>query len=176
MKKLLAYACLLVVLFFLAGCKKSGPSIFAPAASGRPYEMLVVMDDSLWNRPAGRALFDALDTDVPGLPQSERSFRIIQINESQMNGTFGIFRNIIRPEISHISSQVKFKFARDVNASPQMIMTIQAPNEEAFAEYVNKHKQTIVDFFTRAEMNRQVKLLAKAYSPLIAELVKDSFG
>lgn len=176
MKKLLAYACLLVVLFFLAGCKKNGPSIFAPAASGRPYEMLVVMDDSLWNRPAGRALFDALDTDVPGLPQSERSFRIMQINESQMNGTFGIFRNIIRPEISHIYSQVKFKFARDVNASPQMIMTIQAPNEEAFAEYVNKHKQTIVDFFTRAEMNRQVKLLAKAYSPLIAELVKDSFG
>ena len=31
----------------------------------------------VWERPAGRALHDVLDTDVPGLPQSERSFRIM---------------------------------------------------------------------------------------------------
>lgn len=176
MKKLSTFTCLLVALLALVGCKEGGTSLFAPASSGRPYEMLVVMDDSLWNRPAGRALFDALDTDVPGLPQSERSFRIMQINEEQMNGTFSIFRNIILPKIDRIYSQVKFKFSRDVNASPQMVMTIQAPSEEAFAEYVNKHKQTIVDLFTRAEMNRQVKLLEKAYSPIVANLVKDSFN
>lgn len=175
MKRLSTYACLLVTLFTLASCDKEGTSLLTPVSSGRPYEMLVVMDDSAWNRPAGRALFDALDTDVPGLPQSERSFRIMQINNEQMSNTFALFRNIIIPEIDRMYSQVKFKFSRDVKASPQMIMTIQAPDEQAFAEYVGKHKQTIVDFFTRAEMNRQVKLLEKEHSPLVEQLVKDSF-
>ncbi len=175
MKRLSTCACLLVTLFTLASCDEGGTSLLTPASSGRPYEMLVVMDDSLWNRPAGRALFDALDTDVPGLPQSERSFRIMQINDKQMNATFALFRNIIIPKIDRMYTQVKFKFSRDVKASPQMVMTIQAPSEQAFAEYVGKHKQTVVDFFTRAEMNRQVKLLEKEHSPLVEQLVKDSF-
>ena len=37
-----------------------------------------------------------------------------------------------------------------------MILTIQAPNEEEFEKFVEENKQTIVDFFTRAEMNRQI--------------------
>lgn len=166
---------LLAALFTLAGCSKDGKSMLTPASSGRPYEMLVVMDDSLWERPAGRAVFNALDTDVPGLPQSERSFRIMQINEKQLDRTFWLFRNIIKADISRIYSQVKFKFSRDVKASPQMLMTIQAPNEEAFAQYVNQHGQTIVDFFTRAEMNRQVKELKRDHSTLVEQLVKEKF-
>ena len=136
-KRLLTYACLLTALIAMVGCKEGGATLLTPASSGRPYEMLVVMDDSLWERPAGRALFDALDTDVPGLPQSERSFRIMQINDKQMNSTFALFRNIIVPKIDRIYSQVKFKFTRDMKASPQMVMTIQAPNEQAFADYVS---------------------------------------
>ena len=37
-----------------------------------------------------------------------------------------------------------------------MIMTIQSPSQEDFADYVSKHGNVIVDFFTRAEMNRQI--------------------
>ncbi|MBQ5693641.1 MAG: DUF4837 family protein, partial [Bacteroidaceae bacterium] len=59
----------------LTSCERSD---FMPKASGRPYEVLVVMDSVEWNAPHGRALFDILDTDVPMLPQSERSFRISQ--------------------------------------------------------------------------------------------------
>lgn len=170
------YAIALMALLLNAACKNGGNGLMTPVASGRPYEMLVVMDDAAWERPAGRALFDALDTDVPGLPQSERSFRIMQIERKDFDRTFALFRNIITPEINDIYTQTKFKFSRDVHAAPQMVMTIQAPSEEAFAEYVNEHKQTIVDFFTRSEMNRQVKLLEKQYSKLVNELVKKEFG
>ena len=36
---------------------------------------MVVADDKCWMSPDS-ALFHVLDTDVPGLPQAERSFRI----------------------------------------------------------------------------------------------------
>ena len=72
-----AFCCLLL----FASCTKE--QIF-PQASGRPYEVLVVLDEQTWNAPAGRALFDILDTDVPCLPQSERSFHITQIEPKDL--------------------------------------------------------------------------------------------
>ena len=54
--------------------KKNKKSILKPNASGLPYEMLVVMDDAQWERPLGRAVFNVLDSDVPGLPQSDILF------------------------------------------------------------------------------------------------------
>ena len=68
-----------------AGKKKSKKSLMMPNASGLPYEMLVVMDDAQWDRPLGRAVFNVLDSDVPGLPQSERSFRISRVEPSGFN-------------------------------------------------------------------------------------------
>lgn len=53
-------------------------------SSGRAYELLVVVDHGVWDRAAGRALHDALDADMPGLPQSEPSFRIMYTSRKIM--------------------------------------------------------------------------------------------
>ncbi|MCD8475073.1 MAG: DUF4837 family protein, partial [Bacteroides graminisolvens] len=73
MKKYLLYLSVALMAISLFSCK-GNKGIMTPTSSGRPYELLVVVDHDLWERPAGRALFNVLDTDVPGLPQSERSF------------------------------------------------------------------------------------------------------
>ena len=174
---LLSMALMSLVLFSCEGNgKKGGKSLFTPVSSGRPYEMLVVIDKGMWERPAGRALFDVLDSDVPGLPQPERSFRISQIIPSKFDRGFRIFRNIIDVDIQPIYTQPKLKYSRDSYASPQMIMTIQAPDEQSFEEFVAKNRQVIVDFFTKAEMNRQINLLKEKYSPVVAAKVGSIFG
>ena len=174
---LLSMALMVLVLFSCEGNgKKGGKSLFTPVSSGRPYEMLVVIDKGMWERPAGRALFDVLDSDVPGLPQPERSFRISQIIPSKFDRGFRIFRNIIDVDIQPIYTQPKLKYSRDSYASPQMIMTIQAPDEQSFEEFVAKNRQVIVDFFTKAEMNRQINLLKEKYSPVVAAKVGSIFG
>ena len=57
---------LITALFSACGNGKKG--VFTPTSSGRAYEILVVIDQGLWERPAGRALYDVLDSDVPGFP------------------------------------------------------------------------------------------------------------
>ena len=138
--------------------KKSKKSLMMPNASGLPYEMLVVMDDEQWERPLGRAVFNVLDTDVPGLPQSERSFRITRVEPSGMNSNmFRIMRNIIKVDIQkNRYTQPKFKFSRDVYSYPQMVMTLQAPDEASLAQFVEENAQSIIDFFTKSEMNREI--------------------
>ena len=158
--------------------KKGKKSLMMPNASGLPYEMLVVMDDAQWERPLGRAVFDVLDTDVPGLPQSERSFRITRVNPSGMNSNmFRIMRNIIKVDIQkNRYTQPKLKFSRDVYAYPQMVMTLQAPDEASLTQFVENNAQAIIDFFTKAEMNREINNLREEHNLDVSRLANDILG
>lgn len=155
--------------------KKNKKSLLKPNASGLPYEMLVVMDDEQWERPLGRAVFNVLDSDVPGLPQSERSFRITRVEPSGMKSNmFRIMRNIIKVDIQKNKyTQPKFKFARNVYSYPQMILTLQAPDEASLTKYIEENAQSIINFFTRAEMNREINNLREKHNPEVSRLAKE---
>ena len=92
------------------------------------------------------------------------------------DSTLKLIRNIIIVDIKDIYTKASFKYAKDVYANPQMILTIQAPNEEEFQKFVEENKQTIVDFFTRAEMNRQISMLEEKHSNFISQKVDSLFG
>lgn len=157
----------------LTACKKEN---FFPTASGRPYEVLVVMDSTDWKAPHGRALFDVLDTDVPMLPQSERSFRISQTEVKDFDRVLNIFRNIIIVNIDPRQfTRTKMKFTRDKWAMEQIVLTINSPSEEEFRNFCVEHRQDIVDFLTRTEMNRLVKELKQKHSKVTFDLAKQIF-
>ena len=175
MKRLAFYLSLALVVLALASCKGDGKSLITPASSGRPYEVLVVADDNCWMSPDS-ALYHVLDTDVPGLPQPERSFRISRVRTAYYDRTMRLFRNIILVDINPKAyTQVKFKYSRDVYSSPQMIMTIQAPNQKEFDDYVSRNGNLIIDFFTRAEMNREIKMLEKKHNQVVSAKVGSLF-
>lgn len=159
-------------------CVSCEGSIAKPSASGSPYEVLVVVDNEFWERPAGRALFDVLDTGIPGLPQPERSFQISQIDPKRFNQIVNIFRNIIRVDIDKTQyTQTKMKYTRDVYSHPQVMLTFQSPDEKDFAEYVKKNAQGIIDFFNKTEMNRLINgELEKKHSAVVSELAEEIFG
>ena len=68
MRKHLFYLSMVLVLTLFSACGGGKKGVFTPTSSGRAYEVLVVVEPGLWERPAGRALFDVLDSDVPGFP------------------------------------------------------------------------------------------------------------
>ena len=163
------------LLLLLVSCKNG--RLATPTASGRPYEVLVLMDKESWEAPEGRALFQVLDTDIPGLPQPERSFHISQVAPKDMNRTLWVFRNIIEVNIDpNQFTMTRMKFVRNVYASGQVILRINSPSREEFASYVTEHGQDIIDFFTKMEINRLCKDLKTRYSKLTYDLVKEIFG
>ena len=174
MKKYLFFLGMALVALIFSSCNgKKG--VFTPTSSGRAYEILVVVDHALWERPAGRALYDVLDTDVPGLPQAERSFRIMYTSPKDYDSTLKLIRNIIIVDVRDIYTKPAFKYAKDVYAAPQLILTIQAPNEQEFEKFVEENKQQIIDFFTRAEMNRQIAQLQHKHNDYISTKVGSKF-
>lgn len=168
-------SCVLALVMML--CASCESTFTKPSASGTPYEVLVVMEDDLWNRPAGRALYDVLDTDIPGLPQPERSFQISQLEPKRFNQIVNIFRNIIRVDIDNTQyTQTKMKYARDVYSQPQVVITFQSPNEDDLAAYLKKNSEAIIDFITKMEMNRLInEELEKKHSTVVSQLAKEIF-
>ena len=116
MKKYFSYLSIALVTFVFASCGLKGNH----TSSGRAYELLVVVDHGVWDRAAGRALHDALDSDMPGLPQSEPSFRIMYTSPKDYDSTLKLIRNIIIVDIQDIYTKASFKYAKDVYANPQI--------------------------------------------------------
>ena len=161
-------------LMLLSGCQKSQ---ILPQASGRPYEVLVVLDNETWNAPAGRALFNILDTDVPMLPQSERSFYIMQIEPKDMDQAFSIFRNIIQVNINPKEfTTTRMRFMRNKAAMGQIVLTFNSPSQQDFKEFCEVHKQEVIDFLTRTEMNRLITDLEKKHSRVTDDLAWKIFA
>ena len=168
MKKYKLYILILLACCTLASCTKN---MVLPVASGRPYEVLVVLEDEIWEAPAGRALFDILDTDVPCLPQSERSFIISHTDPKHYDHLMQLFRNIILVKIDKTQfSQTRMRFALDKYATEQIVLTINTPSQESLEEFCKEHRQEVVDFLTRTEMNRLIKRLEKKYSKATDDL------
>ena len=115
MKKYFFYLSMALVAFVVASCGLKGNH----TSSGRPYELLVVVDAGVWDRAAGRALHDVLDSDMPGLPQSEPSFRIMYTSPKDYDSTLKLIRNIVIVDIKDIYTKGTFKYAKDVYASPK---------------------------------------------------------
>ena len=102
----------------VSACGGGKKGVFTPTSSGRAYEVLVVVEKpGLWERPAGRALCTmCLILMCPGLPQSERSFRIMYTSPSQiMMPSLKLIRNIIIVDVIYriIYTQPKFKYAKE---------------------------------------------------------------
>ncbi len=174
-KSNLYFSLFILSLFTLlfTSCKKE---MVIPRASGRPYEVMVVMGDREWQAPQGRALFAVLDTDIPGLPQPERSFHISQVDPKRFDSILNIFRNIIIVDINkQIYSKTTMRFTRDKYAMEQIVLTIQSPTPEDFVTFCNDHAQEIIDFLTKMEMNRLIKELKTKYSKPTAQLAQELF-
>lgn len=161
----------------LVSCGKGRKGLLTSVSTGRPYEVLVVAETDFWDRPAGKALYRVLDTDVPGLPQSERSFRLMRTSPDGFDATLRLVRNIIVLEVDAAKySQAAFRYAKDVYASPQVILTLQAPDEVSLAAFVEAHGASLVRFLTQVEMNRSIRALSEEHNMYVSAAVQRLFG
>lgn len=176
MKKNILFLFLIAIAIISCDNNKAN-GFFKRSSVGQPYELLVVCNHDFWKAPAGEALDEILKSDIPGLPQPEYSFRVSQTSPSNFTHMFKPFRNIIEVEIDPTRyTQSKFKYSKDKYATPQMVLTIQSPNASDFQEFITNNAQTILDFFTSAEMNRELDELKRNYNRAFLDSIQKKFG
>ena len=124
MKKYLLNFTLLLTMCVLTACRGGSKGFLSPTSSGRTYEILVVVGNDTWESPAGRSLYNVLNSSIPGLPQSEAHFRIMQTPMSGFDSTLKLVRIIIIVDIPDIYTKLSLKYVKNIYANRQILMTM----------------------------------------------------
>lgn len=162
-------------LFSLSACKNKNGLL--PGSTGTPYELLVIMDKAQWEAAPGRTLFGVVDSDVPGLPQSEPNFKLSYATPDRFGSLLKPVRNIIIATIDPEQfTQPKITFSEDVWAENQLVIYVNSPDGDSFSEYLKVNGQKIIDAFVQKEISRMEKVIAKKYNRSASEELRDYLG
>ena len=122
--------------------------------SGKPGEILVVMEKNAWNSEPGNALKRSLMKLQEAIPQEEPMFKLYQIPPTSFGDFFQSNRNIIFVKPYHSSDSAAIISRKDMWAKPQAYMEITAPNSGALIDLLNEKSDEILDFFRYSEIKR----------------------
>ncbi len=139
----------LAIAIGLLSCSKEKAKPILKNSNGLINQVLLVMDEGLWNDKEGAALKEFTDRDVLGLPQKEKQFKIIQIPTVSFKNLFRAQKNILIVKKDSVNT---FDIQYDVFASPQVVITITGTTSEELIKQINTHGEEVIQTFKASDL------------------------
>lgn len=157
---------ILLCALLLASCNDRGGS-FLPPSGGKLFETLLVGDSN-------DIVKKALQTDMPGLPQSEPQWDVSSVDFSAFRSSLKVTRNIVIVRVSPaLYSTVRIRYERNVWAEPQMVVTVTASSAKMIKDSIGRVAPTLLRLLNRSEMGKALSVL-RTQRNVKAERVVDS--
>ncbi|MEF9931077.1 MAG: DUF4837 family protein [Bacteroidales bacterium] len=157
------------------GCNGNEPQL-KPNISGKAGEIIIVTNKINWESESGSELRSILAVDYPFLPQREPSFTLINIGEKDFTSIFQIHRNIVLLQVDPKFTEAKMITQEDLWASPQTVVTIQAPNEQEATKLLKEKGQLLFNTIAQTERNRVIRNSKRYEEVELRKLVAEEFG
>lgn len=174
------YGCqfmLVILMSLFAACQHNSEKKEVKVSSkGLPYELLVVVDEGIWNSAAGDSLKEVLEGSMPGLPQNESLFRLLRVSPDNYVRTYVTMRNILFVKTNPDVKTPRMGLAYDAEATPQICASIEASDNKALAEFIGRQKKRIVDTFVDSELAQETARLKKKYNKDVDQASRQIFG
>ena len=167
---------ILLLLFSACGQEEKSTQKTLPPSKGVPYELLLVVDKTVWNSPVGDSLQAVFKGSVPGLPQHEPLFKLIRIYTENYVPMYTTMRNILFVSLDSTLQKPRLSLAYHVKAQPQVVQSLQAPTLQGVEHILMKRKQEIVDVFVESELALEAKRLEKQYHRDTEQAAQKIFG
>lgn len=172
----LTFAFFFFVLLSCGGSETDKPKASKSPTKSAPYEMCVVAEKAWFNSEEGNVLRGVLACDIPGLPQSEQSFKLMNVAPNAFSGVFRSFANIVMVDYGKQYDKPKMSLIRDAYAHPQYVVKITAPSSSELVEFAQKRKDELQDIFVGAELHREHRFLTKQHSGEVNTQAQKQFG
>ena len=140
---------LLIVTLTFVSCAKKESKLVLVDSNGRMNQLLVVMNNDLWESTEGDNLKEALRADVHGLPQKEPQFNITHV---EVNGFGYLFKRSKSILIVGLGETSEFNIQSNVYAKPQTIIKLIEPNKEKLLESIKEKRAHIVQIFKNEDL------------------------
>lgn len=177
MKRIIHYIFIAVIALCAISCnQKKTRKALLPNISGKPGEVIVVINKGDWEGSLGITMRDSLACDFPFLPQREPMYDLVNVAPSGFASMFQIHRNIIIANVSANVTEPGIVFKYDVWAAPQCVIRINAPTADEAVSIFRENSQKIKAVLAQAEINRVISN-ARRYEELgLAPVVTGMIG
>ena len=149
-----------------------------PNISGKPGEIIVVINKAEWEGSLGTVLRDSLTVDFPFLPQREPMYELVNVALGGFTNMFQIHRNIIAINISSDVTEPGVIYRNDMWAAPQCVIKINAPTEEVAVELFKENCEKIKAVLEQAERSRVIanakRYEERSLAPVVTAMVGGS--
>jgi hypothetical protein len=180
-------------------CSQIKNSEYLPVASGKPGDVIVMMDSVQWKGELGDELRKIFKAEVPGLPRDEPMFNLIHVHPRINNTLLIQIRNLVmvftlepdtpgsrllrerfnKETLNRIATDTSFFLftEKDEFARGQEVMYLFAANEEQLIRKLRENRQNIQNFFNDLEKRRMVQnILSTTTTKGITEMLKRQYG
>ena len=175
-RKLFLYGLLGVALMTGVSCdgNKKGSNLGKSISTAN--ELLVVCNKDWLKSSQAEAFRQIVNADMPCLPQQESYFRLTNINPAAFKDRFRFYALIVQAEFGKEHPKAEVQVARNVYCQPQLVVKLVAPDEAAFTQLCEEHRDEVLRMLNEEETKRNVKLLQRTYSGLVQSQAKKQFG
>lgn len=156
-----------ILVIFIHSCSSSSNSSNALVsfASGRPGDLLLVMENEDYQSPAGLAIAEVLQASMPSMPQDEPIMTLSFVNPKNLNGNLRTTRNILIANIDSTRfTTTSMKYSYDEWVRGQLLMEINSVSKDSLAYFVKKNAEMITNIIIKHEFWISGDYLAKKYS------------
>lgn len=155
MTKTLGISTLFIVLFTLLSCEKEPIQIGQKkeASIGDRNELIVVVNDNIWNSEVGDTIRKYIARPVSGVINYESMFDITQINRSLLSEEIRKNRNILSVRPSTQIDTLTLK--KGVYSHPQIYFSITYTNTQQLEQTIKKYADSITKVFHQSEINEE---------------------
>ena len=164
-----------VLLAFSCSDKKEDKAQYLPKATGKPGDVILVMDSVQWKGELGAEVRKIFRAVVPGLPQEEPMFNLIWVHPARLKlltqirnlvyvftldqttaGSKALRRDFTPETLEKIKTDTSFyRFSRkDEYAKGQEVLYLFGDTEENLMLHLRKDGQNIIDHFNELERSR----------------------
>ncbi len=149
-----------------------------PSSSGKPGELVIVMDSLLFKGQAGNIIRDSLLASFPALPQDEPLFRPVIVHPSEFKSILQLHRNILIVETGPLQDDRNYAltFKNNIWSNPQLVMNLRAVDESWLEAAALAFIPAIISKFTVEEKLRLKEGFSKLPELEVNRKLKESIG
>jgi hypothetical protein len=147
-----------------------------PTATGRPGDLLIVIDDEAWSTQYGDTLKGLFNQSIVGLPWDETMFSVSRVSHKNFSSILRSVRNLVFVEVSKTYATPQVKYMRDVDAKAQTYIKIQLPRLVDLQMVVENEGNKMLAFLYKGERDRYIQNFRRHNDKGLVKMIKDSAG
>ena len=164
---------ILFIILAIYSCTSGDKQPLLPTISGMPGDIAVVVNKADWDTKIGDEFRRVFEEPYQVLPQYEPIFDMIQVPHSAFGNVMKSQRNIIIVNLSSRHEEAKIVVQKDIWAKPQLILNMQARDDESFIKLFTDNEQKVLNLLENMERKRLMDAYKKNLDGKIIETLKN---